>query len=177
MLSPYLNSQTTTFHRAIPSGKYLVLLGLMNGVYGSYSFNCFSKAYTTNRKLTAEYDNNDIDLTLYTDINNNIQNDKVRERITQSLENEFYFDIGDGKMQKKSLSELQKTYGQYIKLLDEIPLSNSSSSSNSWGIMKGEYVTFIGQYNGDQKEGKGLFINPNNIFAGEFKYDQQKHEQ
>jgi hypothetical protein len=57
MLSPYLNSQTTTFHRAIPSGKYLVLLGLMNGVYGSYSFNCFSKAYTTNRKLTAEYDN------------------------------------------------------------------------------------------------------------------------
>ena len=176
MLSPYLNSQTTTFHRAIPSGKYLVLLGLMNGVYGSYSFNCFTKAYTTNRKLTAEYDNNDIDLTVYTDINNNIQNDKVRERMTQSLENaqkEFYFDIGDGKMQKKSLSELQKTYGQYIKLLDEVPLSNSSTSSNSWGIMKGEYVTFIGQYNGDQKEGKGLFITPNNVFAGEFKNDLQ----
>ena len=176
MLSPYLNSQTTTFHRAIPSGKYLVLLGLMNGVYGSYSFNCFSKAYTTNRKITAEYDNNDIDLTIYTDINNNIKNEKVRERITQSLENaqkEFYFDIGDGTMQKKSLSELQKTYGKYIKLLDEIPLSNSSSSSNSWGIMKGEYVTFIGQYNGDQKEGKGLFITPNNVFAGEFKNDLQ----
>ena len=86
MLSPYLDSQTTSFHRSVPSGKYLVLLGLMNGVYGAYSFNCFTKAYTTNRKLNVEFDNNEIDLTLYTDINNDIKNEKVRERVTQSLE-------------------------------------------------------------------------------------------
>ena len=176
MLSPYLNNETMTFHRAIPSGKYLVLLALMNGVNGEYYFKCINKIYTLSREVTVEYDNNDIDLTIYTDINNNIKNEKVRERVTQSLENaqkQFYFDIGDGKMQKKSLSELQKTYEQYIKLLDEITLTNSSSSSNSWGIMKGEYVTFIGQYNGDQKEGKGLFITPNNVFVGEFKNDLQ----
>ena len=175
MLCPYLDKKTTTFHKAIPSGKYLVFLGLMNGVYGAYSFNCFTKAYTTNRKLTAEYDNNDIDLTLYTDINNDIKNEKVKERKTQSLENakkEFYFDIGDGKVQYKSLSELQKTYGNEIKLLDEVQLSNENPNLR-WGIIKGEYVTYVGQFNGEKKEGKGLFINPNNIFAGEFKNDQQ----
>ena len=175
MLSPYLGSKSS-FHRVLPSGKYLVLLGLMNGVFGSYCFNCFSSAYMTNRKLTAEFDNNDIDLTLYTDINNDIKNANVKERKTQSLERAqktFYFDIGDGKIQYKSLSELQRTYGKYIKLLDEITLSDPNASSNRWGVEKGEYVTYVGQYNGDQKEGKGLFINPNNIFAGEFKYDQQ----
>ena len=175
MLSPYLGSKSS-FHRVLPSGKYLVLLGLMNGVFGSYCFNCFSSAYMTNRKLTAEFDNNDIDLTLYTDINNDIKNANVKERKTQSLERAqktFYFDIGDGKIQYKSLSELQRTYGKYIKLLDEIILSDPNASSNRWGVEKGEYVTYVGQYNGDQKEGKGLFINPNNIFAGEFKYDQQ----
>ena len=71
-----------------------------------------------------------------------------------------------------SLSELQKTYGNELKLLDEIQTTNNNSNLR-WGIIKGEYVTYVGQFNGDKKEGKGLFINPNNIFAGEFKYDQQ----
>ena len=31
----------------------------------------------------------------------------------------------------------------------------------------------MGQFYNGQKEGKGLFINPNNIFAGEFKDDVQ----
>ena len=176
MLCPYLNKQTTTFHRAIPSGKYLVLLGLMNGVYGSYSFNCFTRAYTTNRKTTVEFDNNDIDLTLYTNINNDIKNENVKERKTQSLANaqkSFYFDIGDGKVQYKSLDQLKATYAKEIKLLDEVELSNKTNSNLRWGIIKGEYVTYVGQFNGDKKEGKGLFITPNNIFAGEFKNDQQ----
>ena len=176
MLCPYLTKQTTTFHRAVPSGKYLVLLGLMNGVYGAYSFNCFTRAYTTNRKTAVEFDNNDIDLTLYTDINNDIKNEKVKERKTQSLENAqktFYFDIGDGKVQYKSLDQLKSTYAKEIKLLDDVELSNQTSSNLRWGIIKGEYVTYVGQFNGEKKEGKGLFITPNNIFAGEFKNDQQ----
>ena len=176
MLCPYLNKQTTTFHRAVPSGKYLVLLGLMNGVYGSYSFNCFTRAYTTNRKIAVEFDNNDIDLTLYTDINNDIKNEKVKERKTQSLEmaqKTFYFDIGDGTVQYKTLDQLKSLYPNEIKLLDEVELSNSNNSNLRWGIIKGEYVTYVGQFNGDKKEGKGLFITPNNIFAGEFKNDQQ----
>ena len=175
MLSPYLNKQTTTFHRAIPSGKYLVLLGLMNGVYGVYSFNCFTRAYTTNRKLTVECDDNDIDLTLYTNINNDVKNENVKERKTQSLERAqktFYFDIGDGKVQYKTLAEIQRLYPNELKLLDEVKLENENPNLR-WGIIKGEYVTYVGQFNGEQKEGKGLFINPNNIFAGEFKNDQQ----
>jgi hypothetical protein len=51
MLTPYLDPKTTTFHRAIPSGKYLIFLGLMSGAYGAYSFNCFTKAYTTTKRL------------------------------------------------------------------------------------------------------------------------------
>ena len=175
MLTPYLDSKTTTFHRAVPSGKYLIFLGLMSGVYGAYSFNCFTKAYTTNKKLTPEFDNNDIDLTLYTDSTNNIQNPNYEEKKTQSLERakrEFYGDIGDGKLQYKSLTDLQKEYGDYLKLLDDIETTENNSNLR-WGIIKGEYATFVGQFNGDKKEGKGLFINPNNIFAGTFKNDQQ----
>ena len=86
MLTPYLDEKTTTFHRAIPSGKYLIFLGLMSGVFGAYSFNCFTKAYSTNKRLTPEYDHNDIDLTLYTDFNNDIKNSNYKERKTQSLE-------------------------------------------------------------------------------------------
>ena len=175
MLTPYLDQKTTTFHRAIPSGKYLIFLGLMSGVYGAYSFNCFNKAYSTNRKLNLEYDNNDIDLTLYTDFNNDIKNPNFQERKTQSLERakrEFYGDIGDGKIQYSSLRALQVDYGNYLKLLDDIELTEKNDNLK-WGVIKGEYVTFVGQFNGDKKEGKGLYINPNNIFAGTFKNDQQ----
>ena len=175
MLTPYLDKNTTTFHRAIPSGKYLVFLGLMSGVYGAYSFNCFTKAYTTNRKLTPEFDNNEIDLTLYTDFNNDIKNPNFKERKTQSLERakqEYYGEIGDGKLQYKTLAELQKEYGEQLKLLDDIDLEETNNNLK-WGIIKGEYVTYIGQFNGDKKEGKGFLINPSNIFAGAFKNDQQ----
>ena len=175
MLTPYLDKSTTTFHRAIPSGKYLIFLGLMNGIYGAYSFNCFTKAYTTNKKLTLKFDNNEIDLTLYIDMNNNIQNPNFKKRKTQSLERakqEYYGEITDGKIQYKSLSELQKQYGEQLKLLDEIDMEETNNNLK-WGIIVGEYVTYVGQFNGDKKEGKGLLINPSNIFAGTFNNDQQ----
>ena len=175
MLTPYLDQNTTTFHRAIPSGKYLIFLGLMSGVYGAYSFNCFTKAYSTNKKLTPEYDNNDIDLTLYTDFNNDIKNTNYKQRKTQSLERaqkEFYGEITDGKVQYKSLSELEKEYGAQLKLLNDIEVTEENNNLR-WGIIKGEYVIYVGQFNGDKKEGKGLYINPNNIFAGQFINDQQ----
>ena len=175
MLTPYLDKKTTTFHRAIPSGKYLIFLGLMNGIYGAYSFNCFTKAYTTNKKLTLKFDNNEIDLTLYTDMNNNIQNPNFRQRKTQSLERakqEYYGEITDGKIQYKTLAELQKQYAEQLQLLDEIDMEETNKNLK-WGIIVGEYVTYVGQFNGDKKEGKGLLINPSNIFAGTFNNDQQ----
>ena len=175
MLTPYLAQNETTFHKAIPSGKYLMFLGLMSGVYGAYSFNCFTKAYSTNKKLTPEYDNNDIDLSLFTDINNDIKDANFQARKTQSLEKarlEFYGTITDAKVQYKSKSELEKEYGAQLKLLDDLEVAETDSNLQ-WGIIKGEYVIYVGQFKGDKKQGKGLYINPNNIFAGEFKDDQQ----
>ena len=41
-----------------------------------------------------------------------------------------------------------------------------------WVLIKGEYVIFVGQVNQDGKRtGKGVLINPNNVFAGVFKFD------
>jgi hypothetical protein len=152
-----------------------MLLGLMSGVYGAYSFNCFTKAYSTNKKLTPEYDNNDIDLSLFTDINNDIKDANFQARKTQSLEKarlEFYGTITDAKVQYKSKSELEKEYGAQLKLLDDLEVAETDSNLQ-WGIIKGEYVIYVGQFKGDKKQGKGLYINPNNIFAGEFKDDHQ----
>ena len=70
------------------------------------------------------------------------------------------------------MNNLQKTYPQEIQLLDNLELSTTNSNLK-WGIIKGEYVTYVGQFNGEKKEGKGLFITPNNVFAGEFKDNQQ----
>ena len=43
------------FNRKISSGKYLVFLGIMNGYFGTYNFNCFKKAFLTKKILKEEY--------------------------------------------------------------------------------------------------------------------------
>ena len=114
MLTPYLQTGTTTFTRSIASGKYLVFLGLLTKTSEGYAFSCFSKAYTTNRSINETYENNDIDLKIYTDINNDIKNSNVKERKTQSLENskkERYYDVGNETIEKKSLDDLKIEYG------------------------------------------------------------------
>ena len=70
MLNPYLDAKTTKFNHILASGKYLVLLGLLKNTRENYSFACFSKAYTTSKTMKEVYNSNDIDLHLYTDINN-----------------------------------------------------------------------------------------------------------
>ena len=73
----------------------------MNGYIGKYAFNCFKRAFLTKKKLRENYENNDIDLTLYTNIKNNIKNNKLKESKIQTLvrtKTEFYYDVGDGKI-------------------------------------------------------------------------------
>ena len=174
MLNPYLNAKTTKFNHVLASGKYLVLLGLLTKASDNYSFACFSKAYTTSKTMKEVYNSNDIDLKLYTDINNNINNSNIIQIKTQSLENaktEKYYDVGNETQESKTLDELKKEYGVYIEMLEDVPGDNNNSSLK-WVVIKGEYVIFIGQVNNDAKRtGKGVLINPNNVFAGEFKND------
>ena len=66
------------------------------------------------------------------------------------------------------MEELEKEYGNYLKLLDEIKIKDPIDNLK-WGIVKSEYNIFIGQFRGKLRSGKGLFITPNNIFAGEFR--------
>ncbi len=66
------------------------------------------------------------------------------------------------------MEELEKEYGNYLKLLDEIKIKDPIDNLK-WGIVKSEYNIFIGQIRGKLRSGKGLFITPNNIFAGEFR--------
>ena len=175
MLNPYLNAKTTKFNHVIAAGKYLVLLGLLTSTRTNYSFACFSKAYTTSKTMKEVHNSNDIDLKLYTDINNNIKNEnKIIEIKTQSLEkakNEKYYDVGNEPQQTKTLEELKNEYKEYMPMLDDVP-GNENDSSLKWVVIKGEYVIYIGQVNNQGKRtGKGILINPNNVFAGEFKQD------
>ena len=175
MLNPYLNAKTTKFNHVIAAGKYLVLLGLLTSTRTNYSFACFSKAYTTSKTMKEVHNSNDIDLKLYTDINNNIKNEnKIIEIKTQSLEkakNEKYYDVGNEPQQTKTLEELKNLYKQYMPMLDDVP-GDENDSSLKWVVIKGEYVIYIGQVNNQGKRtGKGILINPNNVFAGEFKQD------
>ena len=174
MLTPYLNATTTTFTRAISSGKYLVFLGLLTKTTEAYAFSCFSKAYTTNRAINENYENNDIDLKLYTDIKNDIKNEKVKEIKTKTLEeaqNERYYDVGTETITEKTLDEFKKEYGDYIKYLDTVP-GDENDPNLKWVVIKGEYVIYVGQVNKDGiRQGKGILINPKNVFAGVFKND------
>ena len=171
MLSPYLGLSSTSFNKVIPSGKYFVLLGLLKKGGSSYSLQ--ANHTITSENLKTDIDDNDIDLSLYTDINNDIKNEKFKQRKTRGIKRaskQSYFDISSGQVQYKSLKDIEKLYYNFVKLLDEIPKSKMDPFLK-WGIIKGEYVTFIGQFKDKRKEGKGLFINPNNIFVGEFKND------
>ena len=174
MLTPYLSGSTTTFTRAISSGKYLVFLGLLTKTSEAYAFSCFSKAYTTNREIKENYENNDIDLKLYTDIKNNIKNDKVNEIKTKALDeaqNERYYDVGNEKTTEKTLDEIKKEYGEYYPYLDRVP-GDENDPNLKWVVIQGEYVIYVGQVNKDGiRQGKGILINPKNVFAGEFKND------
>ena len=160
MLNPYLDAKTTKFNHILASGKYLVLLGLLKNTKENYSFACFSKAYTTSKKMNEVYFSNEIDLHLYTDINNNIKNANIKQITLKSLDTskqEKYYDVGNETQTPKTLDELKKDYADYIKMLDEVP-GNENDPNLKWVEIKGEYVIFIGQVNAEGKRtGKGIY--------------------
>ena len=176
MLTPYLDANTTTFKKVVPSGQYLVLIGMWTCIQGTIKFDLSLEAWKSNTQLIPNYETNDIDLSLYTDFKNDIKSSNFKERKTLSLERakkDFFKDENYGKIQYKSLEELQIKYGKYLKLLDDIKL-NKINGNLKWGIIKTEYAFYIGQFNENNlKEGKGLYISQNNIFTGIFENDEQ----
>ena len=169
-LTPYLESKATTFHKKVPSGKYFIILAMRTGIDNS-TFMYYDSAYITANSSDIDYFNYDIDLNLYLDFNNNIKSANLKEKKEQSLtkyKKEFYTETTNGEIEFKSLEELEKEYGNYLKLLDEIKIKDPIDNLK-WGIVKSEYNIFIGQFSGKVRSGKGLFITPNNIFAGEFR--------
>ena len=164
MLTPY---DGKTFHNVVSSGKYLVYLGMIQN-NGRYSFCMSTSSCITNRRLKEDYKDNDIDLNLYTNIKNDIKNKNLKESKRQSLaktRTEFYFDVGDGVILYATIADLNKEYGDIISLLDDLSYKYDSDDLK-WGIIKGDYVTYVGQINGKGlKQGRGLLLNPKNIFV------------
>ena len=177
MLSPYINEQKP-FTQYISSSKYLVLLGLKIENSDNYSFDFFQVSTTIGSK--ENYFNNDIDLNIYIDINNdinNIKNKDLKGRKEQNIERTktlFYFDNPNEEVIYSNLSDLTIQCGDLINLLDDVNY-NYDNTNLKWGVIIGEYAKYIGQFNENGlKQGKGLLINPRNIFAGSF-YNNQRH--
>ena len=118
LLTPYLDAKTKTFNKIIPSGKFFIILGMRNGIAKS-TFICKDTTYIHSNPLKADFINYDFDLSLYLDFNNNINSANLEEKKRQSFtkyKKEFYNETTGEKIEFKSLEELEKEYGKYLKL-------------------------------------------------------------
>ena len=173
LLSPNLGATSAPVNRVFPSGKYFVFLSLINKEGCASTMKIEPKM--TYDKQDVDYDDNEIDLTLYTNIENNIKNEKFRKKRNKgirSAQKETYYEGGNDQIIYKSLEELRSQHFNLVKLLDDLPVNNNNDKLK-WGMKTGNYVQYIGQFKDGKKEGIGLFINPHNIFVGEFKDDLQ----
>ena len=166
---PYITKKGTEIKGVIPTGKFFVLLALRIYDYNYTLYDPSLKITRVNNQNKLDYKDVDIDLNLYTDINNDIKNVTFKKRKTQSLENvniNINFDIN-----YYDLSTLEKKYSNYFQLLKEIP--NSNNNNLKWGIINvtngaNESYLYIGQILNEKKEGKGIYIDSNYVFVGQY---------
>ena len=169
MLSPYTNNE---FHRFVPAGKFLVLLGIIKGLPGTYCFNCYKNAYTTNYSAKLEFEDNEIDFDDYIIYERRLKHkdskSKKRTMSTEMAKNEFYFESGEGQTVEVTKEYLEQNCPTEMKLILELP-ETENNSVLKWGVNKGQYVTYMGQVNDKlEKEGRGMILNPKNVFIGQF---------
>ena len=170
LLSPYINNNIMLFQNYFPSGKFIVHLGLRINECKCFWFVNDARTWRKFERVLLNYQDNDIDLHFFTNINNDIKNFTFRKRKTQSLENvkiDINFDIN-----YSSYAELEKIYSDYFRLLNEIP-NNFNNNNLKWGVIKinnskFENYLYIGQINNEKKEGRGIFVDSFSIFVGEF---------
>ena len=160
LLSPYTPNNGPQIQNVFPSGKFIVMLGLRINELKNYPiFYISAQISRVLWKPILNYQDNDIDLTMFTNISNDIKNWTFKKRKTQSLEKvqiDINFDIN-----YYELPELEKAYPDYFKLLSEIP--NNNFNNLRWGTIKinnskYENYLYIGQINNNKKEGKGILI-------------------
>ena len=169
MLSPYLNRNETEFTNCIPSGKYLVLLGLNKDPYRTNSeianflkfnleknledkvnpFDIIKDAYITGKDSSPSYFKNTINITLYTNIKNGIKNYNLKKSQIPIVKTktEFYKDSNISGVVYYTLTELISKYGDIIYLLDDVSFKYDNNSKLKWGVIEEEYSTYIGQFN------------------------------
>ena len=184
MMSPYFGLEKKKFNISCPSGKYIVLLGLVTSDY-SYAFNFQPAIDKISYNSNLNYYDNDIDLTYYLDKKNNIKNASPIKGKTHSFTNaikSINFDV-----KYSTFDELNKKYKKYLDLLKEIKNEYrenkklkkqlkkkiNSDIKLKWGtieIAQNNYL-YIGQLFNDKKEGKGVIIDSKKIFVGEFYCD------
>jgi len=173
MIVPYIKKDDDEiFHIKFPSQKYAVLIGLnITDSIKNDNFrivNRIEKNKMDNKEAVIE-NNNEIDLTIYTNIDNGLKNSNYFKKETKKLDDlkqDINYDI-----KYTTLEELKKNYEKYITLLKDIPASNNNELK--WGVMEvNNKYTYVGQFNGNKKEGKGILINNSNIIVGEFKNDK-----
>jgi hypothetical protein len=174
LISPYVPKfGSPQIKTMFPSGKFIILLALVQNDRLPFCFNVGERVIGTYGKLLQfDYQDNDIDLSYYTDFNNNIKNGTFKRKKTQTIENakvDINFDIN-----YYDLAELRKIFVDYFKLLDEIP-TNNFDINLKWGVIKVKnnskmqnYV-YIGQICNEQKEGKGILVDDFGIFVGQYK--------
>ena len=92
--------------------------------------------------------NNEIDLTIFTNINNGIINKNYFKKITKKLDDlnqDINYDI-----KYTTLEELEKNYEKFIILLKDIPTTNNNELK--WGVMEeNDKYKYIGQFNGRKR--------------------------
>ena len=118
-ISPYLDSNTQNIEKIIPAGKYLIVLGMWNGEFDKVQFHYTSGNIFIGGDYNVEIDNNEIDLSLFTDFNYNIKSPKLKEKKTKTFENirKEYYTAKEAEV--INFDELQKDYGDYMKLLED----------------------------------------------------------
>ena len=173
MMVPYIKKDDKEiFHIKSPSQKYIVLIGLnitnSNNNDNFRIVNNVEKNKIDDNEVIIE-NNNDIDLTIYTNIDNGIKHKNFIRKVTKRLDDlnqDINYDI-----KFTNFEELEKNYEKYISLLKDIPKSNNNELK--WGIMEVDNkYTYYGQFNGNKKEGIGVLINNYNIIVGEYRNDK-----
>ena len=173
MITPYIKKgDKEIFHIKFQSQKYLVLIGLgKQDFIKNEDFRIVTKVEKIkmdNNDIIIE-NNNEIDLTIYTNIDNGIKDSKYIKKETKKLD-ELNQDINYD-IKFTNFEELEKNYEKYMDLLKEIPESNNKELK--WGITEvNKKNTYIGQFNGEIKEGRGILIKKNKIIVGEYKNDK-----
>ena len=135
LISPYVPKfGSPQIKTMFPSGKFIILLALVQNDRLPFCFRAGERVIGTYGKLLQfDYQDNDIDLSYYTDFNNNIKNGTFKRKKTQTIENakvDINFDIN-----YYDLAELRKIFVDYFKLLDEIP-TNNFDINLKWGVIK-----------------------------------------